>query len=290
MIRAENVTFSYDDKPILKNLSISENEPVITGLWGRNGSGKTTFMKLLAGHLKPTKGTIKIMGLEPHNNIEASERICYMQEDHPFSSIWNIHDALRYASYFNKNWDWDIADQLAEEFNLPKKKKITKLSKGMKSALQIVIGLASFSDVTILDEPTNGLDAAMRKTFYKVLHENYEHNPRLILISTHHIEEIQPLCESLMVIHNQRVMLHESMDDVRMKGIWLAGDIEKVKDFIGNEKILEQKIAGTKIKVMVDLPYDQKIKKLAEEYSISLEKADLQDYLLNITEKEEVLS
>lgn len=289
MIVAENITFSYENKPILKDLSLNESEPVITGLWGRNGSGKTTLMKLMAGHLNPTKGNIKIKGLSPYNNIDASTHICYMQEDHPFSSIWTVDDALRFASYFNKNWDHHIADQLIDEFDLPKKKKITKLSKGMKSALQIVIGLSSMADVTILDEPTNGLDAAIRKTFYKVLNETYAKHPRLFFISTHHIEEIQPLCEKLMIIHQNSVMLHESMDDMRMKGIWLAGDKEEVIDFIGNETILEQKIIGKKIKVMVDLPYEQKIIRLAGD-SISLEKANLQDYLLNITTKKEVVS
>lgn len=288
MISIENMNYSYGDMIILKDLSLQEMDPVITGLWGRNGSGKTTLMKLMAGHLKPGSGTIKINGKEPYNNLDATQSICFMQEDHPFSPIWDVQDTLRFASYFNRKWNQETAEKLLDTFRLPLKKKITKLSKGMKTALQIVVGLASYADVTILDEPTNGLDAGMRKKFYKALQESYEKHPRLFLISTHHIEEIQPLCESLIVIHNQRALFHESMDTVRMRGIWLAGDKEKVENLIKSQQVLEQVIMGSKIKVMIDLPYSREWKQKADENGISIEKAHMQDYLLNISEAEVV--
>ncbi|WP_455675708.1 ATP-binding cassette domain-containing protein [Pradoshia sp.] len=288
MIKIENMNYSYGDMMILKDISLQEMDPVITGLWGRNGSGKTTLMKLMAGHLKPDNGTIQINGLEPYNNLDATQTICFMQEDHPFGILWDVQDALRFASYFNEKWNKETAEQLLETFGLPRKKKVSKLSKGMKSALQIVIGLASYADVTILDEPTNGLDAGIRKKFYKALQESYEKHPRLFLISTHHIEEIQLLLESLIVIHNQRVLFHESMDEVRMRGIWFAGDKEKVENLIKSQKVLAQDRMGSNIKVMVDLPYSREWKQKAAENGISIEKAHIQDYLLTISEAEVV--
>ncbi len=288
MIKIENMNYSYGDIKILKDISLQEMDPVITGLWGRNGSGKTTLMKLMAGHLKPDNGTIQINGLEPYNNLDATQTICFMQEDHPFGILWDVQDALRFASYFNEKWNKETAEQLLETFGLPRKKKVSKLSKGMKSALQIVIGLASYADVTILDEPTNGLDAGIRKKFYKALQESYEKHPRLFLISTHHIEEIQLLLESLIVIHNQRVLFHESMDEVRMRGIWFAGDKEKVENLIKSQKVLAQDRMGSNIKVMVDLPYSREWKQKAAENGISIEKAHIQDYLLTISEAEVV--
>ena len=286
MISIENISYSYGDSMILNNLSLQEKDPVITGLWGRNGSGKTTLMKLMAGHIKPVNGTIRIKGKQPYNNLEATQNICFMQEDHPFSSIWSVHDTLRFARYFNENWNQETADQLVEAFRLPLKKKVIKLSKGMKTALQIIIGLSSYADVTILDEPTNGLDAGMRKKFYKALQESYENHPRLILVSTHHIEEIQPLCESLIVIHNQEVLLHESMDNVRMRGVWLAGDKEKVEQLIKNQRVLGRDRMGSKIKMLMDLPYSREWKELADRNGVYIEKANMQDYLLNISEAE----
>ena len=96
MIRVENVTYSYGDTSVLEDISFKEMEPGITAIWGRNGAGKTTLMKLLAGHERPNKGIVEIMGMAPYNRAEAVQHVCYMQEDHPFSSIWNVKDALRY--------------------------------------------------------------------------------------------------------------------------------------------------------------------------------------------------
>jgi len=200
MIRVQNMTFSYEkNNPVLRDITLIENEPVITGLWGRNGSGKTTLMKLLAGHQRPDEGSIEIMGLAPYNNAQAMQNVCYIQEEHPFSWLWTVRDALRFGQYFNPNWNQDAVKQLLSVFMLNEKKKILHLSKGMKSALQFIIGLASQASITIFDEPINGLDAGMRKKLYEVLLESHGEHPRLIMLSTHHIEEVQPLCESLAV-------------------------------------------------------------------------------------------
>lgn len=287
MIRVDNVTFGYDKDPVLQGISLREQEPVITGLWGRNGSGKTTLMKLLAGFEKPDHGKVEIKGESPYNNAEAVQHVCYMQEEHPFSSIWNVRDALRFGKYFNPNWDQEMAERLLRTFRLDKKKKITKLSKGMKSALQFIIGVCSHADITILDEPVNGLDAAMRKKMYKVLRESHEENPRLILLSTHHIEEIQAICENLIVMKDGDVALHEPMDEVRENGIWLSGSKNKLEEIIPTEKIMEKSEMNSVMRVMLDTPYSKEWKEIAHSNGISIEKAELQDYLLNMTEEEE---
>ncbi|MCG3419194.1 ABC transporter ATP-binding protein [Oceanobacillus jordanicus] len=284
MIRLENVTFAYSEETILEEIAFTEEEPVITGLWGRNGSGKTTLMKLLAGHQKPTAGNIEVFGHSPFNNLDIVKDICYMEEDHPFSIIWTVEDALRFGRYFNPNWHQETADRLLKLFNLPRNKKVTKLSKGMKTAVQITIGLASHAKVTILDEPTNGLDAGIRKKFYQALKESYEENPRFILLSSHHIEEIQPLCESLVVIHNQKIFLHEEMEIIREKGFWLTGNQEKVEAVIKNERVLERNTMGKMLKVMMLATYSKEWEQIARENGLSVEKAQVQDYLLNLTD------
>ncbi|SER22087.1 ATP-binding cassette domain-containing protein [Piscibacillus halophilus] len=94
---------------MIKDFSLSINEPMITGIWGRNGTGKTILMKLLAGHFQPQKGSINIMGLEPYNHSGIKQYLCYMQEEHPFSIIWKVEDVLRYGQYYNPNWDMEYA-------------------------------------------------------------------------------------------------------------------------------------------------------------------------------------
>ena len=285
MISVQNAVFSYDDSHILKGISYVEESPIIAGLWGRNGVGKTTLMKLMAGHMKPSEGRLEIMGQQPYNNVKAQKHLCYMQEDHPFSEIWTVRDALRFYQYFNPNWNQEEAFQLLEAFELPEKKKVKKLSTGMKTALQQVIGLASHAEVTILDEPTNGLDAGMRKTFYKLLLKSYETNPRLIVVSTHHIEEIQNLLDSIMVIHDGKLVMHKSMEEIREMGMWLTGEGNQVDALVKGKRVLEESKMGSMKKVMIDDAISDVWRDHARKGGVSLESAPLQDYLLNVTEK-----
>lgn len=138
----------------------------------------------------------------------------------------------------------------------------------------------------ILDEPTNGLDAGMRKKFYELLLESYDLHPRLILLSTHHIEELQTLMESIIVVHEGKLLLREPMEELRERGIWLAGDGKLVDKQTDGRKVLEQNVAGNFKKVLLDEPFSSKWKEQARIHGLSIEKAPLQDYLLSLTNKE----
>ncbi|MDT0124792.1 ABC transporter ATP-binding protein [Paenibacillus sp. RRE4] len=289
MIHMEQVCYSYQkSKPsILNSVTLHENEPVIGAIWGRNGAGKTTLMSLLAGHNRPDSGTIQIMGQNPYNNLSAQGHLCYIQENHPLGKNWTINDLVTIGSHFHSQWDQQLAKRLIDVFDLPSKQKMGKFSKGMKTAAQIILGLCSNASVTIMDEPTNGLDAEKRKLFYEALLETYEDNPRLILISTHHIEEVQPLCETLIVVHQGKVLYHHPMEEVRERGILLTGLIQEVELASIGASIIDSARMGTTGKVMIDDVYSKEWVAKAKHHGISIEKAMLQDYLVNVTRKQE---
>lgn len=285
MINIKNLSFAYDKENILKDVNLTETEPVIVGLWGRNGSGKTTLMKILSGMEQPDNGTVEVDGVVPYNNSEAMHHITFMQEDHPYSDLWEVNDVLNFASDFNRNWDQPLADELIDVFQLPRKQKIRKFSKGMKTMITIVIGLASKSPITIFDEPSNGLDAHMRKQFYDVLLDSYEEHPRLILLSSHHIEEVQPLCEKIAIVDNNTLMHYEETDVFKNNGVHLSGSADAVQSIIGNMTVLEQRKLGRQLNVMVDAPLTKDLNYRAEQAGVTVEKAPFQDYLVNLTKK-----
>lgn len=288
MIKLENVSFTYGNIPALKNVNISETEPIIMGLWGRNGSGKTTFMKLLSGMENIDAGSINVNGITPYNNKEAMNNITYIQENHPFSVLWNVEDTLRYGALFNKNWDIELAEHLIALFELPRKKKIKNFSKGMQTMLQIVLGLASKAPVTIMDEPTNGLDAYMRKQFYDALLNTYEEDPRFIILSTHHIDEIEAMCEKIAIINEQTIVRYEETEELKMHGVLLSGSAKSIESLIEGHTILEKRKLGKQINVMIDDIFTDEWKLRAKEAGVTVEKAKLQDYLVNYTTKKEV--
>lgn len=286
MINIQDVSFSYENKSVLKNVTLREDEPIIIGLWGRNGSGKTTIMKLIAGLEKPNQGTVSVNGITPYNNSKAMNHVTFMQEDHPFSDLWDVEDALRFGAYFNGNWDQKLAENLIDIFELPRKKKIKHFSKGMKTMITITLGLACKAPITIMDEPSNGLDAHMRKQFYDALLDTYEEYPRLIMLSTHHIEEMEPLCEKIAVIDQQTVVRYEETEQLKRQGIHLSGTLEAVKSVIGNSRIIDERKLGKQLNVMIDGSLHTNLEAKAKEAGVTIEKAPLQDYLVNLTKKE----
>lgn len=290
MINIKNLSFAYDKKNILKEINLTETEPVIIGLWGRNGSGKTTLMKILSGMEKPNNGTVEVNGVTPYNNSEAMNHVAFMQEDQPYSDMWDVNDALKFGRDFNINWDQELADELIDIFQLPRNKKIRTFSKGMKTMITIAIGLASKAPVTIFDEPSNGLDAHMRKQFYEVLLDSYDEHPRLILLSSHHIEEVEPLCEKIAIINNNTLMHYEDTDVLKNSGVHISGSVKAVQSIIGSKHVLEERKLGKQLNVMLDEPLTDELKIQAEQAGVSIEKAPFQDYLVNLTKKEAAMN
>lgn len=286
MIDIHNLSFSYGNVTALEKATLQEDEPIITGLWGRNGSGKTTLMKLISGLEKPNQGKVNVNGINPYNNKEAMNQVTFMQENHPFSDLWDVEDALRFGAFFNINWDQKLGDELIDMFELPRKKKIKQFSKGMQTMIKITLGLASKSPVTIMDEPSNGLDAHMRKQFYDVLLDSYEEHPRLIMLSTHHIGELEPLCEKIAVVDQQTIIRYEEIEKLKNYGVHLSGSVESVESLFGNSKIIDKRKLGKQMNVMIDEPFNADWERRAKEVGVNIEKAPLQDYLVNLTKKE----
>lgn len=151
--------------------------------------------------------------------------------------------------------------------------------------IKITLGLASKAPVTIMDEPANGLDASMRKTFYDVLLDTYEDSPRLIMLSTHHIDEVEPLCEKIALINQHTITRYEDTEKLKRQGVLLTGPAEAVKSVIGTSIILEERKIGKQLHVMIDDDYDDSLITRTEAAGIKIEKAPLQDYLVNLTKK-----
>ncbi|WP_231686821.1 ATP-binding cassette domain-containing protein [Bacillus sp. JCM 19034] len=153
MITFKGVSKSYEKKYALKDVNLELTPNKIYGLLGRNGAGKTTMLQLLSGHILPDQGRILINGQEPFNNKKALDQICFISESGNFKQRLKIKNALKIASLYYPNWSNDVALRLLDVFELNQELNVKGLSKGMESALGIIIGLASRSPITIFDEP-----------------------------------------------------------------------------------------------------------------------------------------
>ena len=240
-IKVEKLSKHYRQKQALNEVSFELNEPKIYGLLGRNGAGKTTFMEILAGHQLPTSGKVFINNEDPFDNRHILEHICLIKEGNNFNRDLKVKHVLNSYALFYPNWDPTLADKLVEDYHLPMNVKVKTLSKGMESALGVIVGLASTAAITIFDEPYIGLDAAARKKFYDILLEQYESHPRTIIFSTHLIDEVSLLFEEVLILREGELLLHDNAEKLRQDAFSVTGTKSEVEQFIQGKHVMKTK-------------------------------------------------
>src|SRR5690606_790531 len=137
-----------------------------------------------------TSGDALVFGVHPYENSDVLSRICFVRESQRYPDDATATHALKAARLFFQNWDQTLAERLVDDFQLPMKTRIKKLSRGQLSAVGVIIGLASRAEITFFDEPYLGLDAVARQVFYDRLLEDYTEHPRTIILSSHLIDEV----------------------------------------------------------------------------------------------------
>lgn len=258
-VELKHVNHYYGSKQILYDLNLRLPPNRIYGLLGRNGAGKTTLINLLSaqifpsfGHRAPFShdpckgyGEALIFGHKAHESIQAMKRLCVVREKTNMPDSLRISEALRTAAGFYPAWDKAYAAQLIEKFSLEPVKKYKSLSRGMESALGLVIGLASRADLTIFDEPSLGLDAAAREYFYAELIHDVSIHPRTVIISTHMIDEVARLFEDVVIMDKGRIKLHMSLDELMSRAITVAGQYDEVVRQTAGLKVLHEETLGS---------------------------------------------
>lgn len=278
-IEVRNLTKKYGEKKALNQISFTLDGPKIYGLLGRNGSGKTTFMDILSGQILADSGEVRINGESPFDNQKLTELICLIKEGDNFKKELKVKHVLKMYSYFHPNWDQQLAESLIEEFNLHSEMKVKTMSKGMESALGITVGLASKAPITIFDEPYIGMDAPSRKKFYDIMLDEFQKEKRMIIFSTHLIDEVSLLFEEVLIINDGNLLLHEETDNLREHIISVTGAADAVETYIeGKEMIDKKQLAG----MMTAYVYGSKQEAL--DYGLDVEGVPIQELMIYLTE------
>ncbi|WP_309127273.1 ABC transporter ATP-binding protein [Microbacterium sp.] len=251
VIEVRNLSKRYKDKLALDNVSLSIEKDTIYGLLGRNGAGKTTLMSILTAQNFATSGQALVFGENPYENSRVLSRICFVRESQKYPDDATPTHALRAARLFFDNWDQKLAERLIDDFQLPLKTTIKKLSRGQLSAVGVIIGLASRAEITFFDEPYLGLDAVARQIFYDRLLEDYAQHPRTIILSSHLIDEVSNLIEKVIVIDRGRILLDEDTDAVRGRASTIVGDAAKVEAWAAGREIIHREALGRVASVTV---------------------------------------
>lgn len=234
----------FGGKTALNNLTVSIEENKITGLIGRNGAGKTTLLKIIAGFIKESSGEVTVFSERPYNSLKVSANSIFIDDQMTYTPALQLYDLLNEADRFYPNFNMTLAKGLFEYFAFDPKYYHKRLSKGQKSTFNAIIGIAARCPLTIFDEPTTGMDEGVRKDFYRALLKDYIEFPRTIIISSHHLNEIEDLIEDILLIKDGRTYLHLPITEFKEYAIAIKGKKDTVLDWIKGKEIFYEQYAG----------------------------------------------
>lgn len=274
MITLTNVTKQYRNVSVLKDVTLNMDMPGIYCLLGRNGAGKTTLLKSIAGYQNITKGQIQVDG-KAITTSTLDTGVSYIEN---FAKHFNlpVRKLLRIASEVNLNYDVEFAFEMMERFELDGTKKFYHLSLGMKTMVSTIICLASNKSVVLLDEPVLGFDAIMRVEFYKMLTESFEKYPRIIIVSTHIIEEIAKTIQKLIIIDKGCIRFFDTLQAVETKAFSVSGLKKDVDTATENLNVIGQEaVGGFVTSYLFDSPP-------TEAASLEIRPLSLQDFFIQL--------
>lgn len=283
VIEVKQLDKSYGNFKAVHNICFSVQADKIYGLLGRNGAGKTTLMKLITAQIFPTSGDMKVFGEDPYENAKVLSQICFIKESQKYPDLYSILDVLEVSKSIFPNWDVNFSLSLMKDFNLPLNRKIKKLSRGMLSAVGIVIGLASRAPLTIFDEPYLGLDAVSRGIFYDRLMEDYAEHPRTVILSTHLIDEVSNLLEHILVIDNGKLIIDQDAEELRDFAFTVTGQTSKVEAFLIRKEIVHCEPFGGLLSATVIRSQNDSDRKQAAAIGLEISPVSLQQLVIYLT-------
>ena len=285
----DRVSVQFGEKAALADLTLHLDGGKIYGLLGRNGAGKSTLLSLLGALRLPTSGTIRVNGQALFENFDMTEQVCLIRESPDvLDADEKLDYNLRFARVMRPNWDEPYARELIQKFAIPGNQKIGTMSRGQRSAVGIVIGLASRAPLTMFDESYLGLDTPSRYTFYEALLADFMRMPRTIVVSTHLIDEVAPMFEETIVLDRGLLLLHGETDSLRARARRFTGPDIQVDTVLAGETMRGvQQLGATKSAVVIS----ERVEELdanGRRAGLEVEPVGLQDLFVYLTQEQEV--
>jgi len=220
VIETHEIEKSFGSQAALKGLDLQVPTGSIFGFLGRNGAGKTTTIEVLLNIVKPDRGTASVFGVpvtDTRQSVVVRERIGFVSEDKELYPYMTVSQVLRFTRPFFPKWRADLEKRYLDMFRLPLNKKVSDLSKGMRSQLMLLLAIARGADLLILDEPTDGLDPAAVEDVLRELVSIAAANETTIFFSSHQLAEVEQIAEHVCILDRGRAVVVGALDDLKAR-------------------------------------------------------------------------
>jgi len=216
VISTSNLSRHFGDIKAVDGLDLEVPRGSVFGYLGRNGSGKTTTIKLLLDLIKPTNGSATVLGYDPRKETVAMrQKIGYVAEGQKMYGWMKVGELIRFTSGFYESWDDDLAEKYRERFELDPHAKVKTLSKGQNSRLSLLLALAPRPELLILDDPTMGLDPISRQEFLGDIVRAIQEEGRTVFFSTHILQELEQVADWAGILDRGKLLVTSPVDELK---------------------------------------------------------------------------
>ncbi len=216
IIEIRNLSRQFGPKTALDKVSLSVPRGCVFGLVGENGAGKTTLIKHILGLFRARMGFVSVFGMDPvRHPVEVLGQIGYLSEERDLPDWMRIEELMNYTKAFYPGWDDGFALELAATFGLDIGQKIKTLSRGQRAQTGLLAALAHRPPLLLLDEPSSGLDAVVRRDILGAIVRTVADEGRTVLFSSHLLDEVERVADEVAMIHEGGIVLDGSLDKVK---------------------------------------------------------------------------
>lgn len=215
-IETNGLTRVFGEASVLRGLDLKVKRGSIYGFLGRNGSGKTTTLKILAGLAKPTSGQARVLGGNPWEfGAKERQNLGYLSEKQVLPPLKTVQKLIAFCAQFYPEWDRQLCENLVSKFQLPLKTRVNKLSLGNQRILGIILALAPRPDVLLLDEPAANLDVVARREFLDEILSLIREGGKTVFFSTHILSDVERVADEIGILSDGVLKVSESIDDLK---------------------------------------------------------------------------
>ena len=248
MIEVTNITKSFEDIKALDAVTAEIHEGQVFGLIGTNGAGKSTFLRILCGVLKPDEGTVKIDGEDIYENENLKQNVFYISDEQHFFTGATPKDMRDFYANVYKSYDKAKFDDLISKFGLDPSRKISTFSKGMKKQLSVILGICAGTKYLLCDETFDGLDPVMRQAVKSLFAAEMEDNGMTPIIASHNLRELEDICDHVGLLYKGGILFSKDLEDLKCnihKIQCVFKSEEAAKRFIETTKPIQQETRGS---------------------------------------------
>lgn len=213
MIQFINVNKRYEHREVLEDINIRIEDGTILGLIGRNGAGKSTFLRLIAGVVEADAGIVAFNQQQVFDNPNVQKEVFFVSDDAYFMTKATIKEMRDFYKVFYKNFDDGRFYELLYLFDLDEDQSLNSFSKGMKRQVSLLLGIAARTKVLLLDEAFDGLDPLMRFKIRQMISDEVATNKTIVIISSHNLQELSDICDSVVILDKNTIQMNYSQEE-----------------------------------------------------------------------------